>query len=332
MPAQIISVTHPVGQALERVKVVLFRPFDAAKWFTIGFCAWLATLGRQRGVNFNTGFHDSGKVDADRIRETIWHVRDYVVTHLYWIIPVAAVLLAFFLAVWVCVTWLNSRGAFMFLHCVACNRSAVAEPWRQYRREGNSLFAFRLGLGLLSMAVTLPGVILAAGLLLRMFLADAWDTGGILRALGLGLAGAGWIMLVGLVRKLTNDFTVPVMYRRRAGWRDGWKAVLHLLSTYPGEILVYLLFQIVLAVIIAMLVIAVVIATCCLAGCIMALPYLGTVLLLPVLVFSRSYSLYYLAQFGADWDAFLPAEPPVGGSAGPSAPPSAVAPASPSAP
>jgi hypothetical protein len=53
---QYISVTLPVGQAMERVKRTLFQPFDLGKWFTIGFCAWLAGLG-QRGFASTTHFH-----------------------------------------------------------------------------------------------------------------------------------------------------------------------------------------------------------------------------------------------------------------------------------
>ena len=34
-----ISVTEPVSPALERVKTMLFKPFDPGKWFVIGFCA-----------------------------------------------------------------------------------------------------------------------------------------------------------------------------------------------------------------------------------------------------------------------------------------------------
>jgi hypothetical protein len=41
----------------------------------------------------------------------------------------------------------------------------------------------------------------------------------------------------------------------------------------------------------------------------MAIPYLGTVLLLPVLVFKRSYSIYFLRQFGPEYDVFPPAPP-----------------------
>ena len=44
-----ISVTEPVSPALERVKTMLFKPFDLGKWFTIGFCAWLAFLGKGGG-------------------------------------------------------------------------------------------------------------------------------------------------------------------------------------------------------------------------------------------------------------------------------------------
>ncbi len=68
----------------------------------------------------------------------------------------------------------------------------------------------------------------------------------------------------------------------------------------------YLLFRIVVAIAIAVIVIVVVLATCCLAGCLLLLPYLGTVFLLPILVFERAYSLYYLAQFGPEYDVFAP--------------------------
>jgi hypothetical protein len=61
----------------------------------------------------------------------------------------------------------------------------------------------------------------------------------------------------------------------------------------------------VLAMAIGTLVVFAILLTCCLAGCLMALPYIGTVFLLPVLVFKRSYSLYYLAQYGPQYDVFL---------------------------
>ena len=50
-----ISVIEPISSALEGVKSTLFKPFEMGKWFTIGFCAWLASLG-QSGLNFNFNF------------------------------------------------------------------------------------------------------------------------------------------------------------------------------------------------------------------------------------------------------------------------------------
>ena len=64
--------------------------------------------------------------------------------------------------------------------------------------------------------------------------------------------------------------------------------------------------QIVLGIAIGLLVLVVVLATCCIAGCFLAIPYVGTVLLLPVLVFQRAYSLHFLAQFGREYDVFTP--------------------------
>jgi hypothetical protein len=55
-----------------------------------------------------------------------------------------------------------------------------------------------------------------------------------------------------------------------------------------------------------MIVVMAFIATCCIACCLMIIPYIGTVLLLPVFAFGRSYSLYYLAQYGPHYDVFPP--------------------------
>ncbi len=80
-----VSVTVPINQAIERVKLLLFRPFDLGKWCTIGFCAWLAYLG-QNGVsaNFNGGSSRGGGAD---IHEKLQHVWGYLLANLYWILP-----------------------------------------------------------------------------------------------------------------------------------------------------------------------------------------------------------------------------------------------------
>ena len=92
IPATEISVTAPVGQAYERVKQMLFRPFDIGKWFVIGFCAWLATLG-ESGSNFNFRFGGGGPGGPPgnfrTIRDAMDQAMRYVQENLYWIIPAA---------------------------------------------------------------------------------------------------------------------------------------------------------------------------------------------------------------------------------------------------
>ena len=87
------------------------------------------------------------------------------------------------------------------------------------------------------------------------------------------------------------------MFRRRGGCLPSWGVLLRLLAANPSHFLLYLLFQIILALAIFVLVLTAVLLTCCILGCLLVIPFLGTVLLLPILVFQRSYSLYYLAQY-----------------------------------
>ena len=121
-----ISVTTPVGQAIERVRLVLFNPFDLGKWFVIGFCAWLAGLGeRSGGGSFNTGSNHGG----DDIHQQFEHARSYVVENLAWILPITIFIFLVIIGLMILFIWLNSRGKFMFLYCVALNRAEVAGPW-----------------------------------------------------------------------------------------------------------------------------------------------------------------------------------------------------------
>jgi hypothetical protein len=104
------------------------------------------------------------------------------------------------------------------------------------------------------------------------------------------------------------DFVVPIMRLRRSKCLAAWREFYGLLSARPGQFVLYLLFQIVLSMAIGMVVMGILVATCC-CCCLMLVPYISTVLLLPVLVFKRAYSLYFLAQFGPEYDVFPPPPP-----------------------
>ena len=209
----------------------------------------------------------------------------------------------------------------MFLHCVAQNKAEVKVPWHKFRHQGNSLFVFRLVLGVIGfICVAVPVGVLALLIILlarkSVYTAGALVIGIILLvliAIGIGIVFA-------LVSKFTKDFVVPIMYLRGSRCLDAWGEFWHLLGSNKGRFALYILFQIVISMAIGAIVTMVACVTCCCAACIFAIPYIGTVALLPILVFGRSYSLYYLAQYGGQYDVFIPIaqlqEPPTVGPVG----------------
>jgi hypothetical protein len=176
--------------------------------------------------------------------------------NLDWIIPVAVMLVLFVVALWLLVLWLNSRGKFMFLHCVALDRAEVAEPWSKFVSEANSLFRFRIGLGLLGMVLVLPLVVFLLLAIVRMILRGEPDMAGVLTAVGLGLALFLVAVVLAIIRKFLVDFVVPIQFLRGGSCLSAWGTFYALLAEHPGSFVLYLLFQIVLGMAIGMLVLA----------------------------------------------------------------------------
>ena len=87
---------------------------------------------------------------------------------------------------------------------------------------------------------------------------------------------------------------------------EAWATFRPMLTAHFWKFVLYLLFQIAIAIVMSALIMAAVVATCCIAGCLISIPFLGTVLMLPLLVFSCAYSLYYLAQYGPEYNVFQP--------------------------
>ncbi len=312
-----ISVTEPVSPALERVKTMLFKPFDPGKWFVIGFCAWLAYLGEgggDGGFNGRTNF-DNHNPTAESFRHDYFQAREYVLNNLVWIVPVAASAVILLLALWLLILWLSSRGKFMFLHCVALDKAEVSVPWTKFGHEADSLFWFRAVLGFAGMVLALPPIVFAGALVVRMVVRGEVNIPAVMMAVGLCLLFFLLAIVFALIQKFTVDFVVPIMFLRRSRCLAAWKEFWGLLASHAGLFTLYILFQVVLGMAIGIIVLTAIIVTCCIACCLMIIPYIGTVVLLPVLVFKQSYPLYFLQQFGSDFDVFppkSPASPPAG--------------------
>lgn len=299
-----ISVIDPVGPAFEQVKLVLFRPFDFGRWFVIGFCAWLANLG-QGGFSFNFNFSHRQKRGTFQAERFFHDARQFTTDNLVWIIPLAVAVVIFSIILWLVLLWLSSRGRFTFLHCVAQDKAEVKVPWKKFRRHANSLFVFRIVLDLAGF-----GAIVLPALLGGLFIVMAVRATGSRIALVVGAVIALLVLFViaiafAVVQKFTKDFVVPIMFLHSTSCLAAWREFLRLLSAKKGVFTLYILFQIVIAMAVGVIIFAVVFITCCTACCVLMIPYISTVAMLPVLVFTRAYSLCFLSQFGPEFDCFI---------------------------
>lgn len=321
-----VEVFAPFSAAVDLTKRILFQPFDLAKWLTIGFAAFLAGLADW--TRFNLGFNVPDVTGRSRTHNL--ELQEAVRSHLEaWLVGgLIALLVLIAIAAIVLLMWLGSRGRFMFVDCMVRNRGAIAEPWREYRREGNSLFLWSLLITAISVAVA---AVCALPLLVPYFTRGEFGDFGpgmliyvismvvLFVVAGCGIAFVTWFM-------------VPVMYRQRCSAWAAFMLVGRLILREPAPFIFYALLGVVVLVAGGLLSCVVTCLTCCLA----AVPYLGTVILLPLYVFYYAYVLLFLRQFGPEYDVWAnvaalsqgstasepPSEPP------PASPPAAGAPPS----
>ena len=306
-----IEVFKPFGEAFEVMKKILFQPFDLKKWFVIGFAAWLSNLGG--GGNYNFNYRNADWKDIPFVQD----LRDtlHQIPHSLLVFCVVVFVLTI-LALIVVFAWLRARGRFMFVDCIVKNRGAIAEPWREFRKQGNSYFLFALLVGLIIgiivIATALPFVVPVIRSGTRPHLHDVYLLCTIV------LWGVVLVLII-LAWTLISHFMVAVMYRRRCRAGEAFRISISLVRDYPGEITLYCLSWIALAIAVGVTSCVLILATCCIA----LLPYIGTVILLPIFVLLRTFGLRFIGQFGPDYDVWasnVEAPPPLPPTAPPPLP------------
>ncbi|MBI4911584.1 MAG: hypothetical protein HY823_02500 [Acidobacteria bacterium] len=289
------SASTALSRALERMEGILFRPFDAGKWFVLGFSAFLASLGE--GGSFNPGgIGNHGGAPAE--------IQSWVQDHMAFVIALAVGILVFALALGILFAWLSSRGAFMFLDNVLHDRAEVREPWRRFRAQGNRLFVFTLVAGLACIGAFLL-LVLAGAVVLVPMLKDGWHFAALLPILLFAALFVVLLLAVLLFWAFLRDFGVPLMARQGLSPMEALGCLRReVLPGHAWDFTRFYLLKFVLALGAGLLVLAAGCLTCCIGF----LPYLSAVLTLPVSVFFRCYSLEFLAQVDPRWD-FFPAPP-----------------------
>jgi len=307
-----IRYLAPLSRSWERCKVILFQPFDLWKWLVLGFSAWLAGLfrGGGGGGQLNKGVGGSGDLGeavrgaGEAIQESVHRLMRLPWTSFLILFGVLAALL-----IVVALLWVSSRGKLIFLDNVATNRAQIVEPWKRLGRLGDSLFLWRLGFGVASVLVVLLLVGGAVGGAVLLAAGKHLGVGGVVVAMMFALVVAAVAITIAFIAMCVENFVIPIMYRFNLTVLEAWRHFLPWLQRYLAAFVAYWLFVLVFAVVVGMSVVLVGLMTCCVGFLLVWLPYIGTIVLLPVWVTYRSVGPEFLAQLNPELAVFVDLAP-----------------------
>jgi hypothetical protein len=289
---------------------ILFRPFDLVRWFSIGFCAWLAAFGAGgcglEGIDFRKlrAAVKSREVPIEDLQREFQKLLDAIpreVTQgLVIVLAVAAVMV---IVVSLLFAWLRARGTFMVLHRLHRPYATIRESWEEAGLTAGSLFRWRVGLWLCGAAA----ILLTLGGMMRTVILPAWQDGG-LHAAALNVKMlATWsgllvvvIAVYSLVQALTHHFVEPVMYWRKVGVLAAWRVVGDLCGQYWGAVGFYFLWLLWWWFLATLALLGFVLLTCCIGCVVIVLPFLGAVALLPLTLFFRAAGMEFVRQWRPD--------------------------------
>ena len=292
------------AQACSRVSAVLFKPFDIRRWFSIGFCAWLAYIGTQSG-NF-TGVDEASRATMkQQVDGFLGKLSSFPSHPGLAAFGAAIVALSLLLALWMCS--LRSRGDFMFLHRWYHPDAPILQCWNISRPAGQALFIWRIQVFFVSVLLFAADGAYAYSQIVRPYMdaGNAWSAALVRPAVVFSTAAVLLALAIQVVVHLAKAFVVPVMYWHDVTVSQAWRTVLELCNRHPLAVLGYLSLVILFWLAAAVAILLFVLCTCCVGAIPLLLPYFGAVTLLPVYLFFRGFPVCFLNQWRAD---LVPAE------------------------
>jgi len=298
-----VGYVAPLERAWRRMVEQLFRPFDVATWFVLGFACWLAQLGQGGGPSFNFNV-PAGLFEDESDAATLTGLAGgFDPEDLLTGAAIGCVVLfvLFLLVLIPVVMWLSARGQFMFLDGVVRRRAEIVEPWKEFRREGNSLFLWQLGF---LVAVIASLALLAAPGVVVLIAAEGAGRSLAPGLLLLVLPLLPWLVVLLYIGFFLSAFVVPIMHRERLRTSAAWRVFLPFFKAEWPRFLLVGLFVFALHVVAGIAVFVAGLATCCILFLVLIIPYIGTVAMLPLFVTYRAFTLEWLAQLSPRFDFF----------------------------
>lgn len=251
-----MDVGNGIQPAWENMVRVLFRPFSLRKWISLGFISLIAYGIGSSGGGFNIPGNWGGE------RQPNWPYQHPLPWIMHWL-PFIIIGFLILIALILIIAWIASVLHFIFVDDIVRNSGAISEPFARLRRQGTSYFLWKLGFGLIYLLVLLIliGTPLFFALALHakavpMVLAIAW-------AVMIGIP----LFIIGLIIDLfVRDFVTTVMYVRGIGVLEAWGIAWPLIKENAGQIALYILILVAVAIVMGMFSIAIVLVSLLVIG------------------------------------------------------------------
>jgi flagellar basal body-associated protein FliL len=330
-----MRATETLGPAWERMKAMLFRPFNIGTWFTFGFIFTLQSCVEGGGGNFNvpggggnggsSGTHHNSNSSDDTSNSISHFMMDAMSSvsgafsnrggagddpfqnfDTSMIVPIAIGAVILLIPIILIMYWLGARGQMMAIRSVALGYGNIGESWAATQRAGSSLFKFHLVVMGLAAVAFLP--LLGGGGLYAYSVQkanpDNWE-----QMLPVVFILIGLLCLIAIpfmiLNGLARNFVAPLMWKDGTGARDAWKKFWAVGKNYIGQIVMFFFMRIVFSMLAGFVGVIVGFVTCCLGF----LPVLHQTLMAPYYVFERAWTLEVLASMGPEFDVRAAAAP-----------------------
>jgi hypothetical protein len=300
-----ISYVVPLQKSWARMTRMLFRPFQIQSWFALGFAAFLSEYLSWGYSGSRGGYERHPQVVSHEVlARTVEFLRNpLAMTLVLWLLLCA-------LAVVVLFMWISSRGKFIFLENVVHEQAGIVEPWSRFKRLGNSLFAWRLGFTIVCLLIVGGMILPFLAAIAALVAHNAFQPADLLVLVPLGAMLVPFAIVVAFTVLFLDSFVVPIMYKDGLGALAAWRRFLDLFRAHAGSFFIFGLFAFALTVLVGCAIVAFGMATCCIGFFLLGLPYIGSVLLLPVELTARALGPEFLAQFGPGFAMMVEHVPP----------------------
>ena len=310
-----VDYVEPLKSAWEKTKDLLFNPFNFRSYLMIGFCAWLASLFEGRAYMLSVSVKDSFMTFASAVaaggasaqcnpslpairngEESLGFLLGVLVIFIF--AALIGIVLAFVLS------WVEARFEFIFLDRALNGKSELGASWKRFAACGNSIFLWRIIVGLLYGILSLIIMAVSAALfvpwILKCVETKAFSMPGLSAVSGLVFFAVSFFIVVlamALLSFFMKQFVIPIMYRDDL---RAWAAFCVFIKIFRKSGLHFIIFAVIYGFCFFLVSLAVLLfsfVTFGLSSILLMIPYVWALVLLPVLVFFRLYSVEFLRQF-----------------------------------